>query len=103
MKKIGVIGDKSSVLCFMAAGFRVFVTEDPLEAASFIKKAASEDIAVLYVTEPLLEKLTDLYETVKVDPTLALIPIPAKSGSTGFALAAVKKSVERAVGADILK
>ena len=103
MKNIGVIGDKSSVLCFMAAGFRVFVTEDPLEAASFIKKAKDEDVAVLYVTEPLLEQLPELYDASRTDPDLALIPIPARNGSTGFGLAAVKRAVERAVGADILK
>ena len=33
----------------------------------------------------------------------AVILIPGKNGSTGAGLANIKKSVERAVGADILK
>ena len=32
----------------------------------------------------------------------AIIPIPGKEGSLGIGMTSVKKSVERAVGADIL-
>ena len=103
MKKIGVIGDKASVLCFMAAGFTAFVTEDAAEAAAIIRRAEKEDYAVLYVTEPLLEQLGGLYQSYKSSPDLALIPLPSLTGSTGFGMAQIKSAVERAVGADILK
>ena len=34
---------------------------------------------------------------------LAIIPIPSKTGALGIGMANIKRSVERAVGADILK
>ncbi|MGN1121406.1 MAG: V-type ATP synthase subunit F [Eubacteriales bacterium] len=103
MKKIGVIGDKDSVLGFMAAGFSVFVTEEPAQAVSIIEHAVKDGFAVLYITENLLAQIPDTYEKFKTEPMLAVIPIPSKTGSLGIGMANIKKSVERAVGADILK
>ena len=39
MYKIGVIGDKDSVLGFMAVGFTVFVADDAAAAASALRSA----------------------------------------------------------------
>ena len=41
----------------------------------------------------------DRYKTAQIP---AIIPIPGREGSLGLGIASVKKSVERAVGADIL-
>ena len=101
-KKIGVIGDKDSVLGFLAAGFHTFVTEDPKEAAHILENAVENGFAVLYITEDLLAEIPESYEKFKTEPMLAIIPIP-KTGSLGIGMALIKRSVERAVGADILK
>lgn len=103
MKKIGIIGDKDSVLGFMAAGFSVFMTNDADEAADILSHAMKNDFAVMYVTEDLLVKIPEVYEKYKTEPALAIIPLPSKTGSLGFGMANIKRSVERAVGADILK
>ena len=103
MKKIGIIGDKESVLCFKAAGFITFITEDEAETESIIKKAAADDFAVLFITEQLMKKIPETIGKYKADPNLAIIPLPGKDGSLGIGMAAIKSSVEKAVGADILK
>ncbi len=103
MKKIGVIGDKDSVLCFKAAGFTVFITEDGTEAENIIKKAEADGFAVIFITEHLLKEITDTADRFKSNPNLSIIPIPGRNGSLGIGMAAIKKSVEKAVGADILK
>ena len=102
-KKIGVIGDKDSVLGFLAAGFHTFLTEDPKEAAHILENAVENGFAVLYITEDLLREIPESYEKFKTEPMLAIIPIPSKTGSLGIGMALIKRSVERAVGADILK
>ena len=102
-KKIGVIGDKDSVLGFLAAGFHTFVTEDPKEAAHILENAVENGFAVLYITEDLLREIPESYEKFKTEPMLAIIPIQSKTGSLGIGMALIKRSVERAVGADILK
>jgi hypothetical protein len=44
----------------------------------------------------------EMYEKLKTEPAIAVIPLPSKNGALGFGMANIKKSVERAVGADIL-
>ena len=103
MKKIGIIGDKDSVLGFMAAGFSVFVTDNPGQAEEILENAVKNDFAVMYITEELLSELSDVYDKYRGEPMLSIIPLPSKNGSLGIGMANIKKSVERAVGADILK
>lgn len=102
MYKIGVIGDRESVLGFKAVGLDVFPCDEADEAKRTLKKIAKEDYAIIYVTEKLyqhMEKEVAEY----VDSRLpAIIPIPGKDGNTGIGMDSLKKSVERAVGADIL-
>lgn len=102
-RKIGIVGDKESVFGFMAVGFGVFAVHSPEEAENAIKNAFADGYAVLYVTEDILEKLPNVYEKYKSDPETALIPLPSKNGTTGFGMANIRHSVERAVGADIFK
>ncbi len=103
MKRIGIIGDKDSVLCFMAAGFSVFITEEEKEAADIIRSAISRDYSVLFVTEELYVRLNEIIEKYKSSPELAILPLPGKGGSMGVGLSNIKSAVEKAVGADILK
>ncbi len=101
--KIGIIGDKDSVLGFMAAGFTVFITESEAEAKEIIDSAIKNEFAIIYITEDLLTKIPEVYDKYKTEPMLSIIPLPSKKGSTGLGMANIKSSVERAVGADILK
>jgi V/A-type H+-transporting ATPase subunit F len=100
--KIGVIGDKESVIGFRAVGFSVFEAADAEEAEVILNKAAKENYAVIYITENLAEKMQSVISEYRSSPLPAIILIPGKSGSGGFGLNQIKKSVERAVGADIL-
>ena len=101
--KIGIVGDKNSVLGFMAAGFHVFDVKNPEDAKIILEKAKDEGFAVMYVTEEIITAIPEVYEKLKTEPAIAIIPLPSKNGSLGFGMANIKKSVERAVGADILK
>ncbi len=102
MFKIGVIGDSSSVLGFMAIGFSVFPVLDSDEAQRTLTKLASENYAILYITEQYAEACADTIAKYKDSPLPAIIPIPGKGGATGYGMVNIKRSVERAVGADIL-
>lgn len=102
MYKIAVIGDKDSVLGFMAVGFAVRIAGDETEAVKQLHLLAADDYAVIYITERLAEKIeADIFKYRDV-PLPAIITIPDKDGKTGYGMASIKKSVEHAVGADIL-
>lgn len=102
MYKIGVIGDRTSVLDFRAVGLEVFSTDDPEEAKKTLKKLAKENYAIIYVTEQLYQYMQDEVDEYTDLRIPAIIPIPGSEGSLGIGMTSVKKSVERAVGADIL-
>lgn len=102
MYKIGVIGDKDSVMGFLALGLDVFETKNAQDTEAHIRKAVGEDYAVLYITEQAAEDVMDVIDEYKDLPRPAIILIPGIQGSLGIGMEGVKKSVERAVGADIL-
>lgn len=102
MYKIGVIGDSESVLGFKAVGLSVFPTDDVQEAKRTLKRLAKEDFAIIYITEQLYQYMLEEAEAYTDMKLPAVIPIPGSSGSLGIGMTSVKKSVERAVGADIL-
>ena len=102
MYKIGVIGDRESVLGFKAVGLSVFPCDEPEEARRILKEIAKQDFAIIYVTEQLAVQLTSELARYKDSLTPAIILIPGKEGSLGIGMANVKTAVERAVGADIL-
>lgn len=102
MYRIGVIGDRESVLGFKAVGLDVFPVDEPDEAKKILKRIAKEDFAIIYVTEQLYQYMTEDADEYTDSRLPAIIPIPGKDGSLGIGMTSVRKSVERAVGADIL-
>lgn len=102
MYKIGVIGDRDSVLGFKSVGLDIYPTVEVQDAKKTLRQWAEDEYAIIYITEDLavqLEKEIDKYKDSKLP---AIIPIPNKDGPSGSGLINVKKAVERAVGADIL-
>lgn len=102
MYKIAVMGDRDSVLGFMAVGFSVFPTEDAEEAGKLLRRLVREEYAVIYLTEELAAALSEEIAEYKDAPLPAIIPLPSRAGTLGLGMGNIKKSVERAVGADIL-
>ena len=102
MYKIGVIGDRESVLGFQAVGLDVFPAGDAEEAKKTLKRLAKEDFAIIYIIEQFYQYMMKEVEEYTDSRLPAVIPIPGKDGSLGIGMTSVKKSVERAVGADIL-
>ena len=102
MYKIGVIGDKDSILAFKALGFSVFPVVGKEEAREKLNALAQEQYAVVYIIEQTAQNIMDVIDQYKGRPFPAIIPIPGNQGSLGIGMNSVKRSVEKAVGADIL-
>lgn len=105
MSKIAVVGDRESIYGFASLGLEPYYIEDYEEdefVPMFKKLCQSKNYSIIYVTEScavILEKEIEKYSDSKIP---AIILIPGVSGNTGNGIAAVKKSVERAVGSDII-
>ena len=72
------------------------------EGARYLRQLAEGDYAVIYITEDLASRIEAEMDYWKSRPLPAIIPIPGVSGNTGIGMKMVKKSVEQAVGADII-
>lgn len=59
MYKIAVMGNRESVLGFMALGFSVFAVTEKEEAESILNRLARENYAVIYITEAVMQKIQD--------------------------------------------
>ena len=100
--KIAVIGEKESVLGFKAVGFEVYEVSNPHNAETIIDRLYEQDCAIIFITEQTLAPIAHVLDKYKDNRIPAIIPIPGRAGPTGLGMSSVKKSVERAVGADIL-
>ena len=102
MYKIAVMGDRDSIYGFAAIGVDIFPVSNYEEAAKILKRLAERQYAVIYITEALQSKLGNEIERYRQSCVTAIIPIPGAYGNTGKGMQDIKKSVERAVGSDII-
>ncbi len=102
MYKIAVLGAYDSIFGFAALGLDTFPVSDADEGKRVLRKLASESYAVIYVTEALAAELTHEINKYRSQVVPMIILIPGVFGNTGEGVDAVKKSVEQAVGSDII-
>jgi V/A-type H+-transporting ATPase subunit F len=102
MYKIAVLGPYDSIYGFATLGLDIFAVSDAAEGEEKLRKLASGDYAVVYITEGLAEQMSHEIEKYQTQLTPAIILIPGISGNTGKGIENVKATVEQAVGSDIL-
>ena len=81
--KIGVIGDKNSILPFKLFGFEVHHAISEMQVREAIETMAT-------------------IERYKEQVTPAIILIPSHNGTIGIGLSEIEKNVEKAIGQNIL-
>ncbi len=102
MYKIAVMGDRDSIYGFASVGLDIFPVDAETPVARQVRSLTEQGYAIIYMTEALYAKSeADLAEFAS-QPLPAIIPIPGVSGNTGIGMARVRKSVEKAVGSDII-
>lgn len=102
MYKIAVMGDRDSIYGFAAVGLDIYPVADAGRAAKQLRRLVEAEYAIIYMTESLCDDLAAELEEYQDKMLPAIIPIPGVANNTGLGMARVKKSVEQAVGADIL-
>lgn len=102
MYKIAVLGDYDSIYGFATIGLETFPVSTPEEGAETLHRIAAEQYAVVYITEHLAAQIEREIQRYKDSMLPAIILIPGVYGNTKAGVAGVKKSVEQAIGSDIL-
>ncbi|AMJ40326.1 V-type ATP synthase subunit F [Anaerotignum propionicum] len=102
MSKVGIIGDKDSILGFLALGIDIFPAYNAEEVKKTIHKLAEKDYAIIYITEQASLMAKESIAKYKDFELPAIIVIPGVGGSMGLGMNEVRESAKRAIGADIL-
>ena len=97
MYKIAVMGDYDSIYGFATLGLSICPVRTREEAAETLRTLAAEHYGIIYMTEAVAAQLTEEIEAYREKMLPAIM-----SGNTGAGIAGVKKTVEQAVGSDIL-
>ncbi len=99
------MGDWDSIYGFSALGldtFRIEAEDSGDKAEELLKRLSQSGYEIIYITESLAKRIPEEIDRYRLLPSPAVILIPGISGNTGEGLNAVKKSVEQAVGSDII-
>lgn len=102
MYKIGVVGEKDSIIAFLALGITIMPVETSYEAEKAVNKLAKEGYGIIFVTETIAKDIKETIDMYKNEMLPAVILIPGSQGSLGIGLGRIKDNVEKAVGVDIL-
>lgn len=102
MYRLAVIGDKDSVLMFKALGVDVYTAVDGDMAKKLVNKLSKEDVGIIFITEDFAKEIPETIDKYREKMTPAIILIPSNKENLGLGLKDINKSVEKAVGANIL-
>ena len=102
MYKIAVVGDYDSIYGFATLGLRICPVRDREEIRDRLRSLAEEKYGIIYITEAVAAQVENEIEQYRTRTLPAIIRIPGVSGNTGAGVSGVKKTVEQAVGSDIL-
>lgn len=102
MHKVGVVGDKDSILAFKALGIDVYPVIEIEEAKKAIDKMALNNYAVIFVTEQIAQHLGETIKRYNRQMLPAIILIPSNQGSLNIGMQKIRDNVEKAVGVNIL-
>ena len=102
MYKIAVVGDYDSIYGFATLGFEICPAGNREEIRNTLRRLAEEDYGIIYITEAAAAEVESDLEVYQERMLPAVIQIPGVSGNTGAGVQGVRRTVEQAVGSDIL-
>ncbi|WP_422484868.1 V-type ATP synthase subunit F [Gudongella sp. DL1XJH-153] len=102
MFKVGVIGDKDSVLAFKALGVEVFTVKEADEARKTVDTMARNNYGVIFITEQIASLIPDTVDRYDKEIIPAVILIPSNQGTLNIGMDRINENVEKAVGSNIL-
>lgn len=102
MYKVGVVGDRNSVLAFKALGLEVMTSTSPEESRRAVDSMAMDNFGVIFITEELAKDIPDTLKRYDDKMIPAIILIPSNKGTLNIGMARINENVEKAIGSNIL-
>ena len=102
IREMYVMGDYDSIYGFATLGLSICPVKDRDEAKTKLRQLAEGNYGIIYITEAVAAQIPSEINKYGEQTFPAIIQIPGVSGNTGAGVEGVKKTVEQAVGSDIL-
>jgi len=102
MYKIGLIGDRDTVLGFAALGLTVFAVSTKEETEQAVLEVTRDNFAVVLITERAFARVEQQLSAVRDRALPVFTLIPDKEGRIGLGQKRLSKMIEKAIGVDIL-
>jgi len=98
-----VIGDVATCLPFGAMGVDSVIVEETLDLVKRVNELIETgNYAAIFIGEPYMEKLFEIVEKARYEPLPSVIPIPTIAGSMGLGKSAIRETMKRAAGMDVM-
>ncbi len=102
--KVAVLGDADFVMPFSALGLDTFVVgHTSQEAIEVAEKIIGDKYALVVVAENIAPALEEVFSVQMDSPIPCIVVVPFTTEPTGFATAALAKSLKIATGINILQ
>jgi len=102
MYKIALIGDKDTIIGFKLLGVSLFPVTSKDEALEVLDKLVKEEYAVIFVTEDIAGQIVEEIERLQKISFASITIMPAKLEKKYLGLKILRRSIEKAIGTDIL-
>lgn len=102
MYKVAVIGDRNSILGFKALGIDTFTVYDKEDSRRTLDTIARDDYGIIFITEQLASLIPETIKRYNNTLIPTVILIPSNQGTLNIGMDRINKSVEKAVGTNIL-
>lgn len=99
--KIGILGEKKSVLAFRALGLETFGVSKEEELKGALAVIGGRDFAVIFITEDIMEKYEKELEPLTREVLPAVLVVPGVRGAGHKGRDNLKRIMERALGSEM--
>ena len=99
--KAAAVGEHSSVVLFNTAGVDAVSVENADEARSAVTRLVRDGYSVIFLTENYAISLEEDLQKYRAQAYPLILPIPERTGSTGYGLEKVRINMEKAIGTNI--
>ena len=100
--KAAVIGDKSRVAMYAAAGVAVFHATERHDVLKLIPELDSEGYGIIFISEPIYAECEDGLKKYTAVPYPIIIPVPDENSDGSYSKRRIAENVKKAIGSDII-
>lgn len=102
MYKMALVGDKDSIMGFQLLGISIFSVTNKEDTINILNELIKEKYAAVFITEEIASQIFDKIEELQKKYLISVTIIPNKLERKNLGLKILKKSIEKAIGTDIL-